>query len=92
VPTKHRRHAITETPDVAAKLAPLRRALGTDRVPMSELVMLGAEAKLAQLRGMDADVEARRRAFTDRIRRREIEVDPVAADEVRRRGWVRPLD
>ena len=43
LPTRRRRHAITETPPVEAALAELRRALGDDRVEMGELVILGAQ-------------------------------------------------
>lgn len=89
MPTKRRRHAITETPPVQAALDELREALGEDRVPMGELVILGANAKLEQLRSEREDVMARRRRITDRIRAREPLADLEAAEEVRRTGWVR---
>jgi hypothetical protein len=89
VPTKRRRHAITETPPVQAALDELREALGDDRVELSELVILGAQAKLAHVRDeRDATVALRRR-LADRIRRRDVPADRAAADEVRRTGWVR---
>jgi hypothetical protein len=68
----------------------LRQALGDDRVEMSELVILGAQEKLARVRAERDDTAALRRRLADRIRRRDIPADRVAADEVRRVGWARP--
>jgi hypothetical protein len=90
VPTKRRRHAITETPPVQAALDELRQALGDDRVEMGELVILGAQEKLARVRAERNDTAALRRRLADRIRRRDIPADRAAADEVRRAGWARP--
>ena len=90
VPTKRRRHAITETPAVRSALDELRQALGDDRVEMGELVILGAQEKLARVRAERDDTAALRRRLADRIRRRDIPADRVAADEVRRAGWARP--
>ena len=89
VPTKHRRHAITETPDVQRALDELRGELGRNRIELGELVILGANQKLAELRAQRDDTAARRKALADRIRRRELPVDVAAADEVRRSGWTR---
>ncbi len=89
MPTKHRRHAITETPRVQAALEELRDELGNARVELGELVILGAQQKVAQLRAEREDTGARRRQLADRIRRREIPADRAAADEVRRGGWAR---
>ena len=90
VPTKRRRHAITETPPVQAALDELRRELGHDRVEMGELVVLGAREKLARVRAEQTDAAELRRRLAERIRRREIPADQAAADEVRRAGWARP--
>lgn len=90
MPTKHRRHAITETPSVQAALDELREELGDSRLELGELVILGARAKVAQLRAQHDDTVGRRRQLADRIRRREIPADRTAADEVRRAGWARP--
>jgi hypothetical protein len=90
MPTKHRRHAITETPRVQAALEELRDELGDARVELGELVILGAQQKVAQLRAEREDTAARRRELADRVRRREIPADRGAADEVRRAGWARP--
>ena len=49
MPTKHRRHAITETPQVKEALDKLRRELGTDSVPLADIVILGAEEKVRRL-------------------------------------------
>ena len=90
MPTKRRRHAITETPPVEAALDELREALGDDRVEMGELVILGAREKLLRIRAEQDDTAALRRRLADRVRRREIPADRAAADEVRRTGWARP--
>ncbi len=89
VPTKHRRHAITETPPVRAALDELREEIGGGRIEFGELVILGAHQKVAQLRAERDDAAARRRRLADRIRRRDVGVDVAAADEVRRSGWAR---
>jgi hypothetical protein len=90
MPTRRRRHAITETPPVQAALDELREALGDDRVEMGELVILGAREKLARIRAERDDTVALRRRLADRVRRRDIPADRTAADEVRRTGWARP--
>jgi hypothetical protein len=90
VPTRRRRHAITETPRVQAALDELRDAIGDDRLEMGELVILGAQQKLARVRAERDDTAALRRRLADRIRGRNIPADRAAADEVRRAGWVRP--
>jgi hypothetical protein len=90
VPTRRRRHAITETPSVQAALDELRRALGADRVELGELVILGAQEKLARVQAERADTAALRGRLADRIRRRDIPADRAAADTVRRTGWARP--
>ena len=90
MPTRRRRHAITETPSVEAALDELREALGEARVEMGELVILGAQEKLSRVRAAQQDTAVLRRRLADRIRRREIPADRTAADEVRRAGWARP--
>jgi hypothetical protein len=90
MPTKHRRHAITETPSVQAALDELRGELGEARVELGELVILGARQKTAQLRAQRDDAVTRRRRLADRVRRRDIPADRSAADKVRRAGWARP--
>jgi len=89
VPTTRRRHAVTETPQVQRALDALRQELGEDRVELSELVILGADAKLARLRAEREETSRLRHRLADRIRGREIPADRVAADEVRRSGWAR---
>lgn len=91
MPTKRRRHAITETPPVQEALDELRQELGDSaRIELGELVILGARQKVSQLRATRDDTTVRRRQLADRIRRRDIPVEPAAADEVRRAGWARP--
>lgn len=90
MPTTRRRHAITETPPVQAALDELRDELGTDRIELSELVILGAHAKLQDVRSTrDRQAEHRRR-LAERVRRRNVGADPTAAQRVRDAGWVRP--
>lgn len=91
MPTRHRRHAVTETPPVQAALDELRGELGdATRIELGELVILGANQKVAQLRAARADTTARRRRLAERVRRRDVPVDRAAADAVRRTGWDRP--
>jgi hypothetical protein len=89
MPTKRRRHAITETPPVQAALDELRGELGADRIELGELVILGAHQKAAQLRAQRSGTAERRKRLADRVRRRELPLDRAASDEVRRTGWVR---
>ena len=90
MPTKRRRHAITETPPVQAALDELRAVLGDARLEMGELVILGAQEKLARVRAEQDGTAALRRRLADRVRRRDIPADRAAADDVRRTGWARP--
>jgi hypothetical protein len=90
MPTKRRRHAITETPPVEAALDELRGELGGERVKLGELVILGANVKLAELRAQRDDRAARLRRLADRVRTRDMPgIDREAAEEVRTKGWVR---
>jgi hypothetical protein len=74
---------------VEAALDELRRELGSDRVELGELVVLGAAAKLASIRAeRDSDARLRRR-LADRIRSRSLPVDPAAAELARQTGWAR---
>jgi hypothetical protein len=90
VPTKRRRHAITETPHVQAALDELRHELGTDDVELGELVVLGAGVKLEGIRSGRNDDVAKRRRLADRVRSRSTGGDVEAADAVRSLGWARP--
>lgn len=90
MPTNRRRHAITETPAVQAALDELRQELGTDRVELGELVVLGAGAKLTAIRSQRDDETGRRRRLAGRIRSRDLRSDSDAADQVRSSGWARP--
>lgn len=89
VPTKHPRHAVTETPAVRDALDELRRETGDDRVVLSELVILGAREKVARIRAARDTGDTQRRRLADRVRQRTVPVDRAAADEVRRSGWAR---
>ncbi len=88
MPTKRKRHMITETAEVEAALEPLRvRGIP---VGLSELVIKGAEAKTAEVRANEAD-DARRRALRTRFEERtrsgtglDVEIGPGT----RERTWL----
>lgn len=83
MPTARRRHAVTETPPVQEALDELRAELGTDKVPMGEVVVLGARAKLAEIRAERAETMRLRRRLAERIRNREQLGDPEVAKEAK---------
>jgi hypothetical protein len=89
MPTKRRRHAITETPPVQAALDQLRQELGDDGIELGELVVLGAGVKLEAIRSERLGDADKRRRLADLVRSRTIGADLLAADEVRSSGWVR---
>lgn len=89
VPTKRRRHAITETPPVQAALDELRGELASNQVELGELVILGAREKLARLRRDQASRAILRKRLAERIRARDVPAEPAAAEEVRTTGWTR---
>lgn len=86
VPTRYKRHSITETPPVAAALARVRAATPGQRVDLGELVVLGAERKLQELRAGGDRRDALIEDLAQRVLRGDPGVDPEAADEVRRSG------
>jgi hypothetical protein len=86
VPTSHPRHTITETPVVHEALEELRAVLGRGRIDFGELAVLGARAKLEQLRGAGPAVQAARMRLAREIREGTVEVDIAAADRVKRLG------
>lgn len=74
-----------------AALDELRREVGTERVELGELVVLGVGAKLSMIRALRRDDgELLRRRLADHVRSRRLPVEVQAADEVRRTGWARP--
>ena len=75
---------ITETPPVEEALAELRKALGSDRVDFSELVIIGARAKARELRGDGIAGRQARNRLAEAVRSRSIPIDVEAADEVKR--------
>lgn len=92
MPTKRRRHTITEVGGVEAALDRLRAQLGEP--DLRELVVLGAERKLA-LEAERATDSQRRAALRERLIARSTGaagVDLDAATEVRARGFSRDLD
>jgi hypothetical protein len=87
VPTRHRRHSITETPTVHEALDALRSR--GERVRLSELVVRGARERLRELD--EQRVSEERGA---ELRRQLVEqlhsgdgLDADAAYEARERGW-----
>lgn len=88
MPTKHPRHAITETPAVRAVLDRLREESGEARLDWGELVVLGAEEKMRLIRTEREKVASIRREAAEEIRSGTGEGDVDAADEVKRSGWV----
>ena len=93
MPTKHPRHAITETPRVKEALDALRAELNGERPDLADLVVVGAQAKLARLRSDDLRRRALREDLVKRIRSRDLDLDPALADEAKRAGLpeVEPL-
>jgi hypothetical protein len=86
MPTKHRRYAVTETPEVHAALADLRRELDGERIRLGELVVLGAAEKVRMLRE-ERNRSAGRQRVADWIRTGNIPGDPEAARKARRLTW-----
>ena len=85
MPTKRRRHAITETPPVEEALNELRDELSGERIDFGELVIRGAREKLAELRAEESRGAERRRELADALRNRTLPpVDLEAAAEARR--------
>lgn len=91
MPTRYRRHAITETPAVASALASLRAATGEERVNLAELVVLGAHVKAETFRAADNETATALFDLADMVRTGSLPVDPEAAAEARR-SWVRGGD
>lgn len=67
MPTSHPRHSITETPDLAAVLEPLRQRMGEDMPSLSELLRSGAEAKLRVIEAQERARKARLATFMERM-------------------------
>jgi hypothetical protein len=89
MPTKRRRHAVTETPPVQAALDELRGELGSDRIELGELVVLGVDAKLAEIRAERGGRTELRQRLADRVRSGNVPVSLESAEEVRASGWAR---
>jgi hypothetical protein len=88
VPTSRPRHTITETPPVQEALAELRAVLGRRKIDFGELTILGAQAKLRDLRDNGAEARAARERLAREIREGDSEVDVAAAEEVKRLGLI----
>jgi hypothetical protein len=92
VPTTRKRHTITETDDVEQALAPLR-AEGA-RLDFAELVIRGAQSKLADLQ-VEREDDARRRALREQFLERTRTgqgIDFEALLGVHERGWIHSVD
>ncbi len=68
MPTRHRRIAITETPDVKAALDALRARMGSEPISMRELLIRGAREKAREIEGEDEATVARRARFLEDLR------------------------
>ena len=66
----------------------LRAALGRQRLDFAELTVLGARAKLRELREESPEAAAARTWLIREIREGTIEPDIEAADEVKRLGFI----
>jgi hypothetical protein len=91
VPTKLRRHSITETDEVALALAHVR-AVG-EAVDLKQLVVLGAE-RLVEEKQEQQDDEAHRTALRKRLLARSLTAPGVDADAARwahEQAWQRNL-
>ena len=88
MPTKHPRHAITETPNLKKVLDQLRDETGSVRLDWGELVLLGAKKKLEQLHGERSEKDRVLEEAAEIIRRGEGRGDVAAADEVKRKGLI----
>jgi hypothetical protein len=89
MPTKRRRHAITETPPVQEALDDLREELNGERIDFGELVVLGAREKASRIRAERERTTELRWRLADEIRNGELKdlIDPEAAEYVRHHGW-----
>jgi hypothetical protein len=87
MPTKRKRHMITETAEIEAAIEPLR--MRGIRVSFPDLVIKGAKAAVDEARRMEGDEEHRRAA-----RERFIEWTQAGAPgldlDLDRSGWKRP--
>jgi hypothetical protein len=88
VPTSRPRHTVTETPRVQEALDELRAVLGRGKIDFAELTILGAQAKVRDLRDSGAEARAARERLTREIREGDSGVDVAAADEVKRLGLI----
>jgi hypothetical protein len=89
MPTTRPRHTITETPPVQEALDRLRAQMGSQKVDLAELVVLGAQAKQRQLEwDSEASRAARERLAARILDRTGPEPDIAAADEVKTLGLI----
>lgn len=91
MPTKRRRHTITEVGDVEEALERVRAIDGEPDI--RELVVLGAQVQVARARERETESERRAEAKRDLIDwiRSGPPLDLEAAQEVRRYGFSRPF-
>jgi len=88
MPTRHPRHAVTETPRVRAALDELRsRGIG---FTLGELVVRGAQARLSESARESARHGLRARLAAG-LRDGTHGLDPAALDEARERSWTRSV-
>jgi len=88
VPTKRKRHSVTETDEVGAALRRVEAATG-GRPDLAELVVLGSEVKVRRTgeeRRQQQRQVALRQRFLERTRTGE-GIDVEALERARRAGW-----
>lgn len=84
---------ITETEPVKAVLDELRSLQGGEKVELVDLVIRGAEDKVRELRAQREPARRAREDIAEWIRHGNgPEVDPAAAEEVKRLGLVANYD
>ena len=94
MPTSRKRYTVTETDDVGAALDRVRAASPDGTVNLTELVILGAGAKVDQLTQDRADTDRRARLrarFLARTRSGD-GVDWDALTSVHEHGWAHTTD
>lgn len=88
MPTKHPRHAVTETPRLKKVLDRLRDESGSVRLDWGELVLLGAQEKLRRIRSTQEESDRILEEAAELIRRGGGGGDVEAAAEVKRKGLI----
>jgi hypothetical protein len=88
MPTRHRRHTITETPPVERALRRLRTLTPGHRIDLKELLVIGANAKADELERGDETQQRRKRDIDDFLAlRADAGIDAEVALALHDSGW-----